>query len=151
MGAMVRYKQLTRHEVTEIGNNISDVCSYLYCSVAAACSREKIEFGMELLEFADAIDVEDLNAWSARPHRRSSSPSPGIKQSIGKRPMLRKYLRRKPAHALRLASESDQQLPPHGVSEPPSALSIAIAANIRTAAMKRINTHVSTVAMGLYS
>lgn len=65
MGAMVRYKQLTGHEVTEIGNNISGVCSYLYCSVSAACSREKIEFGMEFLEFADAIDIEDLNAWGA--------------------------------------------------------------------------------------
>ena len=65
MGAMVRYKQMTGKEVTQIGNDISEIGAYLYCSVAAACSREKIDFDMEFVAFADAIDVEDLNAWAA--------------------------------------------------------------------------------------
>ena len=64
MGAMVRYKDMTGKEVTAIGTAISELCTYLYCCVAAACSREKIEFDMEFLPFADSIDVEDLNSWA---------------------------------------------------------------------------------------
>ncbi len=65
MGAMVRYKQMTGKEVTDISGDISEIGSYLYCSVASACAREKIEFEMEFLDFADAIDIETLNAWAA--------------------------------------------------------------------------------------
>lgn len=61
----MRYRQLTGAEVNEMGGGITELCTYLYCSVAAACSREKIDFDMELLPFADSIDVEELNAWVA--------------------------------------------------------------------------------------
>ena len=65
MGAMLRYKKETGKEVTEIHeNNISDLCVFLYCCVASACAADKKEFTMDLQEFADCLNPEDLTAWA---------------------------------------------------------------------------------------
>lgn len=42
MGAMLRFKQETGKEVTEIGGNLSDICAYLFCCVASACKKDNV-------------------------------------------------------------------------------------------------------------
>lgn len=65
MGAMLRFKKETGKEVTELtGKDFSDLCTYLYCCVASACAADKVTFNMSLMEFADAIDPDDMTAWA---------------------------------------------------------------------------------------
>lgn len=67
MGAMLRFKKETGKEVTELtGDNFSDLCVYLYCCVVSACAAEKIGFELSLMEFADALSPEDMQAWTER-------------------------------------------------------------------------------------
>ena len=64
MGAMLRFKKLTGKEVTEAGENLSEMCTYLFCCVASACKVDGIEFDMDLMSFADNISPEDMMQWS---------------------------------------------------------------------------------------
>lgn len=65
MGAMLRFKKETGKEVTDLqGGSFSDLCAYLYCCVASACAADKIDFSMELMDFADALNPEDMEAWA---------------------------------------------------------------------------------------
>ena len=64
MGAMLRFKERTGKEVTEIGGNLSDICVYLFCCVASACKKDGVPFGMSLMDFADSITPDDLNQWT---------------------------------------------------------------------------------------
>lgn len=65
MGAMLRFKQETGREVTEIDpSSLSDLCTYLWCCVASASQREGGDFGMSLMEFADSITPEAMAEWS---------------------------------------------------------------------------------------
>lgn len=65
MGAMLRFKKETGKEVTEISDNLSDMCAYLYCCTLSACKKDGIKFDMSLMDFADSITPEDLNQWTA--------------------------------------------------------------------------------------
>lgn len=66
MGAMLRFKRETGREVTEMdAASMSDLCVYLWCCVASASAREGVEFSLPLMEFADALDPEDLSEWTA--------------------------------------------------------------------------------------
>lgn len=65
MGAMLRFKQETGRETTEINGSLSDLCTYLWCCVASASKHDGKEFGMSLIEFADCITPDALNAWVA--------------------------------------------------------------------------------------
>ncbi len=66
MGAMLRFKKETGKEITEITNTgFSDLCAYLYCCVASACAADKVPFSMSLLDFADALDPEQMAVWTA--------------------------------------------------------------------------------------
>ncbi len=64
MGAMLRFKQETGKEVTDISGSLSDMCAYLYCCTASACKKDGVEFGMTLMDFADSVTPEDLNQWT---------------------------------------------------------------------------------------
>ncbi len=65
MGAMLRFKEQTGKEITEMdGNSISDLCAYLWCCVKSACARENKPFDLSLIDFADSIDPDDMTAWS---------------------------------------------------------------------------------------
>ena len=67
MGAMLRFKQETGKEITEITDkSFTDLCTYLYCCVASASAADKVDFSMSLLEFADALNPEDMQAWTAQ-------------------------------------------------------------------------------------
>lgn len=65
MGAMLRFKQETGKEVTEIGDSLSELCTFLWCCVVSACKADGIEFGMSLMDFADSISTDDMSAWAS--------------------------------------------------------------------------------------
>lgn len=65
MGAMLRFKQETGREITEIDpTSFSDLCTYLWCCVASAAKREGKQFDMPLMDFADSLMPEDMAQWS---------------------------------------------------------------------------------------
>lgn len=64
MGAMLRFKKETGKEVTEINDNISDMCAYLYCCTASACKKDGVEFNWSLMDFADSLTPDDLAQWT---------------------------------------------------------------------------------------
>ena len=65
MGAMLRFKKETGKEITEIdGNSFTELCTYLYCCVASASAADGIPFSMSLMDFADAINPDDMTAWA---------------------------------------------------------------------------------------
>lgn len=64
MGAMLRFKQETGKDVSEIGNGFSDLCAYLYCCVASACKHDGIAFEYSLMDFADSLTPQDLEQWT---------------------------------------------------------------------------------------
>ncbi|MBQ8793434.1 MAG: hypothetical protein IJZ63_01655 [Clostridia bacterium] len=67
MGAALRFKKETGKEIMEInGGSLTDVCTYLYCCVVSACAADKVDFNMSLMEFADALNPEDMQAWTAQ-------------------------------------------------------------------------------------
>ena len=64
MGAMLRFKNETGREVTDIDGGFSDLCTYLWCCVVSACKKDNIPFDLSLMDFADSIEPADMNAWS---------------------------------------------------------------------------------------
>ena len=63
-GAMLRFKDLTGREVTEISTTaISDLIKFLWCCTVSACAREKRQFPLSVMEFADALDQSQLLSW----------------------------------------------------------------------------------------
>ncbi len=65
MGAMLRFRQETGREITEINpSSFSDLCTYLWCCVASAAKREGLQFDMSLMDFADGLTPEDMTQWS---------------------------------------------------------------------------------------
>ena len=65
MGAMLRFKQETGKEVTEITKwGFSDLCAFLWCCVVSASKREGKNFNLSLMDFADSLSPEDMEAWT---------------------------------------------------------------------------------------
>lgn len=60
MGALLRFKQETGKDATEITNSASDMCAFLYCCVKSACKHDNIEFKYSLMDFADGLLPEDI-------------------------------------------------------------------------------------------
>ena len=65
MGAMLRFKRETGREVTDIKGDLSDYCTYLWCCVASASHADGLDFDLPLMDFADSIAPEDIQAWVA--------------------------------------------------------------------------------------
>lgn len=65
MGAMLRFKQETGREVTEMNaGSFTDLFTYLWCCVMSASKREGKPFNLTLMEFADNVTPEDMQAWN---------------------------------------------------------------------------------------
>lgn len=65
MGAILRFKQQTGREITEIDpTSFTDLCTYLWCCVASAAKREGKPFDMSLMDFADGLTPEDMAEWN---------------------------------------------------------------------------------------
>ena len=65
MGAMLRFKQETGKEVTEIDpGSFSDLCTYLWCCVKSASKADGKDFDLSLMDFADSVTPEDATEWA---------------------------------------------------------------------------------------
>lgn len=66
MGAMLRFKQETEREITQIdAASFSDLCTYLWCCIVSGSRREGLDFNYSLMEFADFVTPDDMREWSA--------------------------------------------------------------------------------------
>lgn len=76
MGAMLRFKQETGREVTEIDTaSFSDMCTYLWCCLVSASQHEGHPLGLSLMEFADSITPDDMSAWAKAVTDTVAAPS----------------------------------------------------------------------------
>lgn len=78
MGAMLRYKRETGHDISEISEQLTDVVTWLWCCVASACAADGVEFGYSLQDFADRVEPSAMNAFIAS---QKSVPEDGEKKS----------------------------------------------------------------------
>ena len=77
MRAMLRFKEQTGKEITELDtNSFTDLCTYLWCCIKSACAREQKQFDLSLIEFADSIDPDDMNAWAAAVQAENGGEAP---------------------------------------------------------------------------
>ncbi|MGL4518449.1 MAG: hypothetical protein ACRCUJ_01755 [Phocaeicola sp.] len=65
LGAMRRFKRMTGMEVSEMGNSIDALCTYMYCCIASACNADDVRFVMDEDKFADGLSIEQINEFSA--------------------------------------------------------------------------------------
>ena len=64
MGAMLRFKQETGKEGTEIDpGSFSDLCTYLWCCVKSASKADGLDFSLSLMDFADNVTPEEATEW----------------------------------------------------------------------------------------
>lgn len=81
MGAALRFTRETGKEVTAIdGSSLEDVITYLYYCVVSACAVDKIDFDYDLLAFADRLNPEDLQAWTASLTAGTTGSAKGAKK-----------------------------------------------------------------------
>lgn len=85
MGAMLRFKNETGREVTDIDGDFSDLCIYLWCCVVSASKKDNIPFDMPLMDFADNIEPEDMNAWSQAIQAETEAEDAKSKKSVGQK------------------------------------------------------------------
>ena len=65
MGAMLRFKQETGREVTEIDTtSFTDLCTYIWCCIVSASKADGKKFKLSLMDFADNISPDDMNEWA---------------------------------------------------------------------------------------
>ena len=65
MGAMLRFKQETGKEITEIDpTSFTELCTYLWCCVVSGAKREGKAFDLSLMDFADSLTPEDMKEWN---------------------------------------------------------------------------------------
>ena len=65
MGAMLRFKEETGKEITEIDpTSFTDLCTYLWCCVVSGAKREGKQFDMSLMDFADSLTPDDMTEWN---------------------------------------------------------------------------------------
>ena len=64
MGAMLRFKRETGRDVNQISqDDVSDLVIFLWCCIASASKADGVEFGMELMDFADQLAPEALTGF----------------------------------------------------------------------------------------
>ena len=77
MGAMLRFKQETGKEVTEMNTeSFSELCTYLWCCVVSGSKRQGLDFNLSLMEFADALTPEDMADWQNALAAEVKEPAP---------------------------------------------------------------------------
>ena len=63
MGALLRFKNETGREFATVqATDVSDICVFVWCCAKSACQREKIDFPLTVMDFADSIAPEELTA-----------------------------------------------------------------------------------------
>lgn len=65
LGAMLMFKDTTGKEVNELNpESPTEMTVWLYSCTKAESARQKIAFDLGLQDFANALDVDALTAWS---------------------------------------------------------------------------------------
>lgn len=83
LGAMLRFKQETGREVTEIdASSVSDLCAYLWCCVVSASKASGKDFKMSLMDFADSVKFDDVAEWA---ESIMENPSPDGEGSVAEK------------------------------------------------------------------
>lgn len=61
MGAMVRFKHESGHDVSEIKpNDLSEMVLFMWCCTVSACNADGVEFGMSFEQYADSLEPSGL-------------------------------------------------------------------------------------------
>ncbi len=60
MGAMLRFKKETGKEINDGNMGLTDNATLIWCCIKSACAHEKVKFDISLMDFADSIDVNDI-------------------------------------------------------------------------------------------
>lgn len=60
MGAMLRFKKETGKEINDGNMGLTDNATLIWCCIKSACAHEKVAFDISLMDFADSIDVKDI-------------------------------------------------------------------------------------------
>ncbi len=62
--AMLKFKQLTGRDWGQIeGNGITDMITFLWCCVWAACATDGVEFNYDLDQFSGFLDGSVFSDW----------------------------------------------------------------------------------------
>lgn len=86
MGAMLRFKQETGKEVTEIDpGSFSDLCTYLWCCVKSASKADGKDFDLSLMDFADSVTPEDATEWAEANKEQSGDSTTGSSETPRKK------------------------------------------------------------------
>lgn len=81
MGAMLRFKQETGKEVTDIEpGSLADLCTFLWCCIVSACKSDGVEFNLSLLEFADSLTSDEMQGWSESVGEKAEDTGEGEKK-----------------------------------------------------------------------
>ena len=61
MGAMLRFKRETGKDASQMDStDMAELVTLLWCCIVSASKADGVEFGMELMDFADRLDPETL-------------------------------------------------------------------------------------------
>lgn len=60
MGAMLRFKKETGKEINDSNLGLTDNATLIWCCIKSACAHDKVKFDISLMDFADSIDVNDI-------------------------------------------------------------------------------------------
>lgn len=87
MGAMLRFKRETGREVMDITEwAFSDLCAFLWCCVSSASKADGKNFDLSLMDFADNITPDELEAWAqsikAKQEAENKDAAAGEKKSL---------------------------------------------------------------------
>lgn len=80
MGALLRFKKETGRDVSEIKpDDVSDMCTLLWCCIVSACKHDGVGFDLSLMDFADGMAIEDVVAAAAA----LNAPANGSEEADG--------------------------------------------------------------------
>lgn len=75
MGAMMRFKRETGKDVTRMDTtDVSELVTLLWCCIVSASKADGVEFGIELMDFADMLNQETLTGFYASMEKEPSDP-----------------------------------------------------------------------------
>lgn len=75
MGAMLRFKRETGHDVSKMDpTDVAELVTLLWCCIVSASKADGVEFGIELMDFADMLDPETVTCFYASMEKESADP-----------------------------------------------------------------------------
>lgn len=78
LGAMRRFKAETGHELSDGQISVSEMAALLWCCVKSACNADGIAFDMLLDDFADNLEMEQLEQYTALMEESTPKKKTGV-------------------------------------------------------------------------